>query len=228
VAAGFTVGASVSLIVHRAFRAHLCPRCLCKCDHRKNQHERKKSYCAFHGYLLYVENAIPIEPPGFLRNPSGCFICLNVRSGLNPEYLQEDISGWARSNSHIERWSRVGHTCIRYYPRCRCNVYRVTSLWFAHCRQLDNACRQTVMAETLVTASTGSLPVHRAAHAHLAHRNSTAMSVRCTIASPHGAQQAGEGRLSRERRNHGQGDDLEEPLHQLKKDYNWLDVRSVR
>ena len=75
------------------------------------------------------------------------------------------------------------------------------------------------MAEILVTASASSLPMHRAMHTHLAHRHATTMSVRSTIGIPHGAQQAGEGRLSRKRRNHGQGDDLEEPLHQLEKDY---------
>jgi len=60
VAAGFTAGASGSLFGHRAFRARLCLRRLGKCDDRKNERERKKSDCAFHGYLLYVEDAIHI------------------------------------------------------------------------------------------------------------------------------------------------------------------------
>lgn len=48
VAAGGAGGAPGGLVGHRAFRACLRRRCLGKCDHRKNQHEREKSYDAFH------------------------------------------------------------------------------------------------------------------------------------------------------------------------------------
>jgi hypothetical protein len=144
---------------------------------------------------------------------------LNVRSGLDPENLQEDISGGAGCNSHIEWRSRKGRTRIGCYLGRRCKVFHSASLWFGSCCRRNNTLLDSFLAAILLTVDAGSLPVHRAVHTHLTHRHAAAMNARSTIWIAHGAQQSGEGRLSRKRRNHGQGDDLEEPLHQLEKDY---------
>jgi len=123
---------------------------------------------------------------------------LNVRSGLNPENLQEDISGRTGSNCPIEWEGREGCNFIRCYAGGQCKVFRFSSLWFAICRQPNNALRDCILAAILLTADAGNLPMHGALHAHLAHRRTTAMSARSAIWIPHGAEQCGKGRLSRE------------------------------
>lgn len=176
--------------------------------------------------MRFIEISFTLEMQHYraariLQKSCGCFICLNVRSGLNSENLQEDISGGAGSNSPIDWGNQEGCNIIRCYAGRQCKKLRFPSFWPAICSQPDYALRDPFLAAILLTADAGNLPMHGALHAQPAHRHAAAMSARSTIGIPHGAEQSGKGRLSRERCNHGQSDDLEKPLHQLNPDYIW-------
>lgn len=138
---------------------------------------------------------------------------MNARSGLDPKDLEENVSGWSGCNNVPGRRSCKRRIRIRDQPGRYCNKLRPASLWFDSCGQQGNTPRQSVFAATLVAARCGNLMMHGTTHAHPAHSLVAARSHVPAGGSPHLALHTGEGRLSREERNHNNGDELEETFH---------------
>ncbi len=162
-----------------------------------------------------------------METPWDCFVCVNVRSCLDPKDLEEYVPGRSRCRSVTGRCGHKDRTRIRDYRWHQCKVRGSESLLLKPRCRGDNPLQENVVAAIQVTAGAGNLQWHLAVHIHLAHRHAAVRNAGCLCGSSHGTRYTGEGRLRRKRRNHCQGDDLEEPFHQLEQDYNWQNVQYV-
>jgi len=154
------------------------------------------------------------------KKPRARFICLNVRSGLDPKDLEENVSGWSGYGSFTRWFGRKRCICIRDHLGYGGKVHRSARLWLGPYCQMGNRLRQSVVAAILVTARAGSFMRHVAGHAHMAHGPTAARHTGTTCWSPHIARQSREGRLGRKQRSHNNSDDLEEPFHLLEIEYD--------
>ena len=108
-----------------------------------------------------------------------------------------------------------GRIRFRDQPRRHCDKLHSASLWFNPCSQQCNTPRQSVVAAALITTRRRNLMLHGAIHAHMTHGLVTARSAVPAGGIPHLAMHTGECRLRCEKRDHNNGDELEDTFHPI-------------
>jgi hypothetical protein len=142
---------------------------------------------------------------------------MHVRSGLDTENLEENVSVRGGGENFFRRSSGKGCGWGRRGSWGGQQERRPAGLWLGLGYRLNQSRRPAIPAAILQAAGAGVVVMHGAASAHVVH-HSVAPGRAGSIPCRHdAASKACNRRLRGEHRDHGDGDELEEFPHALRK-----------
>ena len=213
-------------MIHPAAGRVLLRDYLGECDGGENENQRKTSDCALHGYLLDVESAVHTPCREAMANLVTASFRLNVRSGLNPENSQKNISRRRTHQNVSKRCCSHTDTCTRVGLQGHVTVLDATSVWLDACCRSDNVLWRRIGTAVLPAARTRNRR-HTAAHARGTLAHPAAQTTGRLFCSCETTRNARDRELACEQQNDDNGDGWLEPFHQLERDYSVKTIECV-